>query len=193
MIIKNIVKTSLNLIMTSSKPSWQVFWDLQCPYSKISWEKLPDIQNHFSNDYSFDIKLTDLVFHPQSFVGHGAACLIEKHKGSEDRLKFINACFQNQEKYLSAALGNARPSEVDAVFASIAKDATIFDDQFTEEYFLAHLRDWEESQKPAYTEHKEALKLQIYGTPKHVIGDLGLIPDSESSWGVPEFSEKLKK
>ena len=194
MILRNIA-TSLNIkqIMSTAKPTWQVFWDLQCPYSKISWEKLPDIQNHFNNDYSFDIKLTSLVFHPQSFVGHGAACLIEKHTGSENRLKFINACFQNQERYLNAALGNARPSEVDAVFASIAKDAALFDDQFTEEYFLAHLRDWEGAQKPAYTEHKEALQLQIYGTPKHVVGEVGLITESESSWGVAEFTEKLKK
>ena len=186
------VTTYIRRIMTTSKPTWQVYWDLQCPYSKISWQKLPELQNHFSSDYSFDIKLTSLVFHPQSFVGHGAASLIEKHKGGEARLKFINACFQNQERYLNSALGDARPSEVDAVFASIANDAAIFDEHFTEEYFLAHLRDWEESQKPAYTEHKEALNLQIYGTPKHVIGDLGLISDSESSWGIAEFAEKLK-
>jgi protein-disulfide isomerase len=179
-------------IMSTAKPTWQVFWDLQCPYSRISWEKLPDIQNHFGKDFSFEIKLTSLVFHPQSFVGHGAACLIEKCKGSEDRLKFINACFQNQEKFLKSAVGDARPSEVDAVFASIANDAAIFDETFTEEYFLAHIRDWDEAQKPAYTEHKEALKLQIYGTPKHVIGDKGLISNSESSWGVTEFIDVLK-
>ena len=178
--------------MATSKPTWQVYWDLQCPYSKISWEKLPDIQHHFSNDYSFCIKLTSLVFHPQAFVGHGAACLIEKHKGSEDRLIFINACFQNQERYLNSALGNARPSEVDAVFASIADDAAIFDEQFTEEYFLKHLRDWDEAQNAAYSEHKEALHLHIYGTPKHVIGNIGLVSNSESSWGVAEFADKLK-
>jgi hypothetical protein len=166
--------------------------DLQCPYSKVSWEKLPEIQQQFRNDYTFEIKLTSLVFHPQSFIGQSAACLIEKHKGSEDRIKFIDACFQNQEQYLNAAVGDARPSEVNTVFGSIAKGVGIFDSNFTEDYFLAHIRDWDESAKPAYIEHKEALKRQIYGTPKHVIGDYGLITDSESSWGAEEFTKHLE-
>jgi 2-hydroxychromene-2-carboxylate isomerase len=179
--------------MTTTKPIWQVFWDLQCPYSKVSWEKLPEIQERFGQEYVFEIKLTSLVFHPQSFIGHSAACLIEKHKGSEERLKFINACFQNQQLYLNSALGDARPSEVYKVFASIANGVGTFDDTFTREYFLSHILDWDEASKPAYAEHKEALQLQIYGTPKHVIGEYGLIPDSESVWGAAEFSEKLNR
>jgi hypothetical protein len=179
-------------IMTTTKAKWQVFWDLQCPYSKTSWEKLPEIRERFGSEYEFEIKLTSLVFHPQSFIGHSAACLIEKHKGAEDRLKFINACYENQERYLNAALGDARPSEVYAVFASIAKGIGLFDGKFTEEYFVSHIINWDEASKPAYVEHKEALQLQIYGTPKHVVGDVGLIPDSESWWGAAEFDEKLK-
>lgn len=178
---------------TTEKPKWQVFWDMQCPYSKISWERLPEIREHFGTEYDFEIKLTSLAFHPQSFMAQSAASLIERHKGSEARLKFINACFRNQERYLNAAVGNARPSEVAAVFASIAKEIDAFDedDKFTEEYFLSHLNDWDEAVKPAYTEHKEALQLQIYGTPKFVIGELGLIADTESSWGAAEWSERL--
>jgi hypothetical protein len=178
---------------TTERPKWQVFWDMQCPYSKTSWEKLPEIREHFGAKYDFEIKLTSLAFHPQAFMAQSAACLIERHKGSEARLKFINACFCNQERYLNAAVGNARPSEVAAVFASIAKEVDLFDtENFTEEYFLSHLNDWDEAVRPAYTEHKEALQLQIYGTPKHVIGDIGLMADTESSWGAAEWIEKFK-
>jgi protein-disulfide isomerase len=178
---------------TSAKPKWQVFWDLQCPYSKISWEKLPEIHEHFVTEFDFEIKLTSLAFHPQAFMAQSAVSLIERHKGSEVRMEFINACFRNQERYLNAAVGDARPSEVAAVFASIAKEADVFDEEkFTQEYFLSHLNDWDEAVKPAYTEHKEALQLQIYGTPKHVIGDLGLIADTESSWETAEWIEKFK-
>jgi protein-disulfide isomerase len=129
--------------MSSTKPKWHVFWDLQCPYSKISWEKLPEIRERFGIEYDFDVKLTSLAFHPQAFVGQSAACLIQNKKGSEARQKFIDACFRNQERYLNAALGDARPSEVFAVFASIAKDVEIFDDNFTEEYFLEKINDWD--------------------------------------------------
>ena len=179
--------------MSATKPKWQVFWDLQCPYSKISWEKLPEIQQHFGTQYDFEIHLTSLVFHAQSFMAQSAACLIERKKGSDARLKFIDACFRNQDRYLNAAVGNARPSEVAAVFASIAKEAVLLDDdQFTEEFFLTHINNWEEAAKPAYTEHKEALQLQIYGTPKHVVGEHGLVADTESVWGVSEWTEKFK-
>jgi hypothetical protein len=40
-------------------------------------------------------------------------------------------------------------------------------------------------------EHKEALQLEIYGAPKHVIEEK-LVTDTESSWGVAEWTEKLK-
>lgn len=181
--------------MTSAeKPKWQVFWDLQCPYSRISWEKLPDIQKHFDDEYMFEIKLTSLLFHQQAFIAQSAACLIQKYKGNEGRLKFIDACFQNQLRYTKATLGDARPSEVHTVFASIAKEAGIFDDEsFTEQFFLANIDNYDDAVKPAYSEHKEALQLQIYGVPKHVIGSFGLIPDSESSWGVAEFTDTLSK
>ena len=165
---------------------------MQCPYSKVSWEKLPEIQEYYGCTYDFEIKVTSLVFHAQAFVAQCACCLIEKHKGSEARLKFINTCFRNQERYLNAEVGDKRPSEIIALFASLAKEADILDDEFTQEYFISKINDWEEAVKPAYTEHKEALQLHIYGTPKHVIGKLGVISDTESSWGVAEFKTKLE-
>lgn len=179
--------------MTTTKPTWKVVWDLQCPYSKTSWEKLPEIRGRFGEEFDFEIKLTSLAFHPQAFPAQCAACLVETKKGSDAKLKFVDACFRNQASFMNAAVGDARPSEVGSVFATIGKEAGIFDEDFTEEYFLDKLNDWEEAVKPAYAEHKEALAFGIYGTPKHVIGDKGLVADTESSWGAEEWVEKLNR
>ena len=92
---------------------------------------------------------------------------------------------------MNAALGDARKSDVDAVFATIAEKAGVLDDGFTKEAFLADLHDWESAVKPAYTEHKIALGYGVYGTPKHVI-DGKLVPDTESAWGAADWAEKLK-
>lgn len=175
-----------------TKKIWTIVWDLQCPYSKTSWEKLPDIKKRFGGEYDFEIKLSSLVFHPQAFPAQCAANLVYANKGSDARLQFIDACFRKQDSFMNAALGDARPSEVRAVFASIASEAGVFDADFTEKYFLESINAWEEAVKPAYTEHKEALALGIYGTPKHVIEGMGLIADTESSWGADEWADKLK-
>jgi hypothetical protein len=117
--------------------------------------------------------------------------LIEGKKGSEAKLKFVDACYTNQDKYMNAATGDSRPSEVSAIFASIARDAEIFDDEFTEEVFLSKVRDWKECVYPAYSEHKEALAFGVYGTAKHVINDT-LVLDTESDWSPEEWEVKLK-
>ena len=54
-------------------------------------------------------------------------------------------------------MGDARKSDVDAVFANIAEKAGVLDGAFTKEAFLADLHDWESAVKPAYAEHKIAL------------------------------------
>lgn len=153
---------------------------------------MPEIHERFGDQFDFEIKLTSLPFHPQAFPAQCAASLVETKKGIDAKLKFVDACFRKQDSYLNAAVGDARPSEVSEVFASIAKEAGALDDIFTELYFLGKINDWEEAVKPAYTEYKEALAFGVYGTPKHVIGDKGLIADTESSWGADEWAEKLK-
>lgn len=80
---------------------------------------------------------------------------------------------------MNAAVGNARTSEINAVFASVAKEAGLFDDAFNEEYFLANIDNWADALKPAYEEHKRAISYGVFGTPKYVIDDK-LVPDTKS-------------
>jgi len=106
--------------------------------------------------------------------------------------KYVDACFENQELYMNAALGDAKKSEIDSVFADIAEKAGVFDDgNFSKQVFLQQLHDWEKAVKPAYTEHKIALGYGVYGTPKQVIDDK-LVPETESAWGPDEWANKLK-
>ena len=87
--------------MSADKKSWKIFWDLQCPFSKKSWEKLASIQAKFGDDYSFTIHLTSLAFHPQAFTAQCAANWIAGKKGGEKSKRiFIDACFEQQEKYM---------------------------------------------------------------------------------------------
>lgn len=173
-----------------AKKSWKIFWDLQCPYSKKSWENFPAIKSRFENEYDFTIHLTSLAFHPQAFQAQCAATLIKTYKGYNEMLKFVDACFESQESYMNAALGDCRKSEVEAVFADIAEKGGFFDDELTKEKFLSECGAWEKAVKPAYTEHKLAMGYGVYGTPKYVIEDK-LVEDTESSWGPDEWAEKL--
>ena len=180
--------------MANKKSTWKVFWDLQCPYSKKNWEQLASIRERFGKEYDFDIFLTSLAFHPQAFPAQCGASLIETKKGRSALLKYVDSCFANQERYMNAAIGDAKKSDIQRVFADIAESAGVLDEGsgFTKEVFLAELGDWVNAVKPAYTEHKIALGYGVYGTPKHVINEK-LVPDTESSWGPDEWEKKLQQ
>lgn len=178
---------------TAPKGTWQVFLDLQCPYSAKHWMKHKEIEAKFQEDYDISYHITSLAFHPQAFSAQKAAMLVEVKKGKEDKMKFIDTCFQNQKRYMNDAIGDARPSEVYAVFADIAQEAGILDDEsFTRQFFLERIDDWDVTVKPAYVEHKYALTYGVFGTPKFVINDK-LLACTESSWGASEWEAFLKK
>lgn len=95
---------------------------------------------------------------------------------------------------MNAALGDARKSEIKAVFADIAEQAGLLDDDdgvFTKDRFLIEMDDWEKAVKPAYMEHNVALAYGVYGTTKHVINEK-LVLDTDSTWGPEEWQEKLQ-
>jgi len=199
--------TTMSAATAASGPSkkivWKVFWDLQCPYSKKNWLQMPRIRERFTGTHVFEIHLTSLAFHPQAFKAQCCANLVFQKKGPDAKLQFVDECFKRQDEYMNAAVGNARPSEIDRVFASIAKTAGVLDGggdddddsatdgtKFTEIYFVELLGNWELAVKPAYEEHKRAMRLGVYGTPSHVVDD-ALLNDTESAWGPDEWTAKL--
>jgi protein-disulfide isomerase len=176
----------------STKKTWKIFFDLQCPYSRKCWQNLPAIKEKFAGSYDISVSYTSLAFHPQAFTAQCAATLVGMLKGEEARQMYQDTCFENQELYMNAALGDARKSEIRAVFALLAEKAGVLDGDLTKDEFIAKIDDWELAVKPAYTEHKVALAYQVYGTPKHVI-EGKLIPDTDSSWGPSDWAEVLAK
>jgi len=174
----------------SGKRTWKSFVDLQCPFArKFYVEHRPAIESHFADQFEFSTHLTSLAFHPEAFVGQRAAKLIELNEGMDSKIAFIDACFADQDLYRDT--GDSRPSEVDAIFANIAEKAGVFSEDFTKNFFLEHINDWDEIVKPAYAEHKVALGYGVFGTPKFVI-DEKLIEGTESSWGPEEWETKLR-
>eukprot|EP00541_Cyclophora_tenuis_P018971 CAMPEP_0116572276 /NCGR_PEP_ID=MMETSP0397-20121206/18078_1 /TAXON_ID=216820 /ORGANISM="Cyclophora tenuis, Strain ECT3854" /LENGTH=173 /DNA_ID=CAMNT_0004100571 /DNA_START=827 /DNA_END=1345 /DNA_ORIENTATION=+ len=173
--------------MAAAKKSWKIFFDLQCPYSKKCWEHLPSIKERFKEEYEITTHVTSLAFHAQAFPAQCAATLIGTQLGADARQKFEDMCFENQDSYMNAALGDCRKSDVSAVFADIADKAGLLGEKLNRQQFIADIESWEKAVKPAYAEHKVALAFGVYGTPKHVINEK-LVADTESSWGADEWA-----
>jgi hypothetical protein len=178
-----------NIKEKMTKKVWDIYWCLQCPFCKISWEKLPSLREAFGHEYDFNIHLTSLLVLSQSFVGQSAAVMIQDILGNDARMKFIDACFTNQSLFTNDAVGDARPSEIREIFAKIAHDANLLTTpELTQEMFVTKIRDYA---RPAWMEHKNALVHGVFVVPKHIV-DGKLLDDTESSWGVDEFQAKLK-
>ena len=114
------------------------------------WEKVAAIKEAHGDNYDFTIYLTSLVFRPQACTAQCGASLVELYKGRDALLKYVDICMENQDSFMNAAIGDARKSEIKAIFASPAEKAGVVDDSFTEETFLAELDNWEKAVKPQY-------------------------------------------
>jgi 2-hydroxychromene-2-carboxylate isomerase len=182
------------IVQASEKPSWDMYLDLQCPYSRAVWNKLPELRNHFGNDYNITTHLTSLAFHHQSFTAHSAACLIGAQKGKEARLLFEKACFAKQDRYVDTAVEGMTKDEVNAVFATIAEEEGIFNDStvLTKEDFLVSLMDHKKVVLPTWSEHKQALAVGVFKAPQHVLRGR-IVPDTDSSWEIEDYEECFKK
>ena len=171
---------------------WQMFFDLQCPYSKKLWGMVPELRKKFGSDYDITTHITSLAFHRQSFPAHCAAYLIGTEKGGEARHQFESACYANIDRYVDEAAEKMNHAELNAVFATIAEEEDLFDDdEFTREAFLKALSDRKKVIMPTWFEHTEALFEGVYKAPQHVINGK-LVPDMDSSWGIEEYQAALK-
>ncbi len=180
--------------------TWHIFWDLQCPYARQHWHQhRQSLAQAFGDQYHFQIHLTSLAFHAQAFPGQCAATLIEREKGLDAKMRFIDACFEHQHTFSNRALPDPKKSEIKQAFAKIAQQAGLLDDdnasdsddkKLTFDGFVTQMDDWESVVKPAFDEHKIALSYGVFGTPKHVIHGK-IVSDTDSRWGVEEWKARL--
>jgi len=117
------------------KISWDVFWDLECPFARKNWEQLPALREAFDSRFDFTIHLTSLAFHPSGWIGQCAAFLIRRELDHTAWLAFVDAFYEHQHLYKDD-LKDPRRSEVVTVFADIAQGAGLFTEAFTREYFV---------------------------------------------------------
>ena len=188
-------ESSVASIRTEDLPHWQMFFDLQCPYSKKLWDKVPAIKAKYGSDYKITTHITSLAFHRQAFAVHCAAYLIGIEKGGDARHAFENACFAKMDRYSdSEAVDKMTKADLDQVLATIAQEEKLLDEKgdLTNEKFLASLSDRIRVIMPTWFEHKEALALGVFKTPQHVLNGT-LLPDTDSSWGVDDYEAALVK
>lgn len=176
----------------TAKPSWRVFLDLQCPFSKVAYGHLPALWERFGKQFDITIHYTSLAFHPQAFTAQCAAVLIGRKVSSEARTKFEAACFDKQTSYMNKATTDDTKADVAKIFADIAESSGSLGKEFTREQFLKHLNDYDTVVMPAYEEVKEALRFGVYGSPQNVICGK-LVPDTESAWGADTWAIELDK
>jgi protein-disulfide isomerase len=176
----------------SQRVTWQIFLDLQCPYSKVAAEKIPELRAAFGTRMLISTHFTSLSFHPQAFLAQCAAKTFETTTDDETYQKFIAAMWENQANYMNGATAEMCKDEIKAEIANIAEAAELFTAEFTRAQFLRKLDDWELTTKPAYADVKFALNLQAYGTPKHVIHGR-VVANTESKWGAEEWTTKLQE
>eukprot|EP00457_Paulinella_chromatophora_P016325 gb/GEZN01017101.1/.p1 GENE.gb/GEZN01017101.1/~~gb/GEZN01017101.1/.p1 ORF type:complete len:243 (-),score=27.31 gb/GEZN01017101.1/:85-765(-) len=180
---------------------WKVFLDLQCPYSKICLEQHYEELKSAFGEYKFSIVLTSLVFHPQAFPAQKAVFAMNLLAGEEARYAYINKIYAEQDRISNAKTSEMTRHDIDGVLADIAAEAGLVKGKnnesktgsptITREALIGKMNDFDNCVKPAYAEHKIALAHKVYGVPKHVIAGQ-LIEDSESSWGVKEFHQKMR-
>jgi len=162
-----------------------MFFDLQCPFSRKLWAKVPELRDRFGNDYDISLHTTSLAFHRQSFPAQTAAYLIGMERGQEARERFQSALYANMERYVDAEADSMTKSQLYEVFADIAQQEGLLVDDFLEK-----LADREKVIMPTWREHKEALKLGVFKAPQHVINGK-LLPDTESSWEIEDYERAL--
>ena len=169
-------------------------FDLQCPYSRTLWGKVPELRQRFGHDYSISLHTTSLAFHRQAFSAQTAAYLIGTKLGPAVRERYQTALYDNMERYVDAVADEMTRSMLHQVLADIAKEQGMLDTDehgsLTEQVFLEQMMDRENVIMPAWREHKEALQLGVFRAPQHVV-DGKLVPDTESSWEIQDYERAL--
>lgn len=174
----------------NQKRTWQIFVDLQCPYSKKCYAHLDEFKQSFGNEFDISVHVTSLVFHPQAFKAQCCHHAVRDSLGPSAGDIYMKHLFQEQKRYMNDAAKDMTPDQVLNVLADIAAEVGIFDEGLSRAEFLQHSQDWESTTMPAYKAHKFAVSLGVFGTPTHVI-DGSIVTDTDSEWGPEEWASKL--
>lgn len=174
----------------AAHPSWTVYLDLQCKYSKKCFDNLLDIREKHDGKFDISIALTALPIHFNSMIALCGAHAVKQKAGDEGLAKYIEVCFANQEKFSNDATLDMTRAQVIDVFAELAAGA--FEWDFKAAIADKMKNDWPGSIMPAFGNIKSASSAGVFGTPKHVIKG-SLVDKTESDWTGDQWAEKLKE
>lgn len=176
--------------LSAQKKVWRTVWDLSSADCRVNWQQMPHVRKRFEDDFDFEVVLASLPIYPHSFAASCAASVIATELGLQEKMEFVDACFENQDRYLE--LKDARPSLAREVLADIAKGAGLLkNDKLPRETFLSLLESSEKVAQAAWLEHQQALHSGVFkSVPAHVV-DGRLLEEAQSGWKPADFVAAL--
>ena len=172
----------------STKRTWQLHLDLQCPYSKKVHALLPALRQEFGGEFDFEIVLMALPWHFSAFHA-----LVVCHAGvamGMDRDAYIERVFAVLDTIANARTAKLTREETFKIFVDIAVATTGGNINSAELLRQCMTREPVDFYMTAWRECKIGITAGVMGSPKHVI-DGSLVVGTDSEWTVAEYAAKI--
>lgn len=176
------LRSLVRCVSGGGKPRWEIYLDLQCPYSRTMYNKLPDLKAAFGEEFEMIVRYTALPFH---FSAYPALQMI--HVPEVDRDAFAKKCFEEQERFYNAKTATLNREQIYEILAELAIESGC---TLQKKELVEKAQDWKLATLPAWVEMKEAIRDRVMGTPISAIDDV-VVEGTESAWGVEEWRAKL--
>mmetsp|Transcript_46791 Transcript_46791/g.92072 ORF Transcript_46791/g.92072 Transcript_46791/m.92072 type:complete len:199 (-) Transcript_46791:261-857(-) len=183
----------LHSYSTTHEPAvkFELFIDLQCPYSKVAFNNLKDsIPKHYGKKVDFSITVTALGFHYQAFEALVGGMIAQKVSGKRSTfLDYISTVFEHQESIMNAACTDKNPAQIKQAVADLACNL----DGVTQEAYTAERNGEDGGWKYVVQANRMCKYAQGRGvgsTPSMIV-DGFLVPNTESKWGLEEWKAKI--
>jgi len=171
------------------KISWDIFLDLQCPFSKITFDKLEDYRTAFGHKFDINLHLQAIPFHLSAFQGNMGAAYVKKAGDQSAYESYIGSCFDSQQSFLNNATLDMTHRQIFTLFAE--KALTALQMEISPESVSEMVANIQSSGMSAYNEFKQTINEVNFGAPHFVVG--GKYIPASSSWGVSQWDQEFRK
>jgi len=178
------------LINSSPLHTWKIYLDLQCPYSKIVFDKIPQFRQHFGSIFQILIQLQAIPFHLSAFQANMGATYVKRNGGLEAYEKYIGFCYESQQDFLNSKTMDMTHRQIYEMFAKKALRA--LDREVTPDEVSKTVDEIIKYAPDTYAEFKDTIQTVNFGAPKFVVEDV-FVSAASSHWGTTEWANEFIK